>query len=332
MIAAFGQDRRASIVAADVGGSAPRWGTVTRRCLDNGLVETDMSKATQLRNLLRQDGMTIAPGAYDCITATLIAHAGFPAVYMTGAGTAASHGYPDFGLLTMSEMVENAGRIAAAVDIPVVADADTGYGNELNVVRTVREYERRGVAAIHIEDQVFPKRCGHLDDKEIIPFDDYIAKIRAAAGARRSPDFLIIARTDARAVVSFDEAIKRANAALAAGAEMAFVEAAQSIDEVKAIPERVKGPCLLNVVGRGKTPPVELKAAGAMGYKLAILPTLLFAGVIGSCEELLAGLRTGVIPTPPKNLSPQETFARFRADEWNSLRDRYRGDAAAGGD
>jgi len=221
-------------------------------------------------------------------------------------------------------MVENAGRITGAVDIPVVADADTGYGNELNVVRTVREYERRGVAAIHVEDQVFPKRCGHLDDKEIIPFDDYIAKIRAAADARRSLDFLIIARTDARAVVGFEEAIKRANASLAAGAEMAFVEAPQTIDEVKAIPKLVGGPCLLNVVRRGKTPPIELNAAEAMGYKLAILPILLFQGVIGCCEELLTELKTGAFPTPPKDLSPHETFARFRADEWDSLRDRYR--------
>jgi 2-methylisocitrate lyase-like PEP mutase family enzyme len=195
---------------------------------------------------------------------------------MTGAGTAASHGYPDYGLLTMSEMVENAGRIAGAVDVPVVADADTGYGNALNVVRRVREFERRGVASIHIEDQVFPKRCGHLDDKEIIPFD---AKIRAAVDARHNLDFLIIARTDARAVAGFEEAIKRANAALAAGAEMAFVEAPQTIDEVKAIPKLVGGPCLLNVVRRGKTPPIELNAAEAMGYKIAILPILLFQGV-----------------------------------------------------
>jgi 2-methylisocitrate lyase-like PEP mutase family enzyme len=287
-------------------------------------VETDMSKAKQLRSLLRQDGMTIAPGAYDCITATLIAHAGFPAVYMTGAGTAASHGYPDYGLLTMSEMVENAGRIAGALDVPVVADADTGYGNELNVVRTVREFEGRGVAAIHVEDQVFPKKCGHLDDKEIIPFDDYIAKIRAAADARRSRDFLIIARTDARAVAGLEEAIKRANAALAAGAEMAFVEAPQTIDEVKAVPKLVAGPCLLNVVHRGKTPPIELNAAEAMGYKLAILPTLLFGGVVGCCEELLTELKTGALPTPPRDLSLHEVFARFRSDEWDSLRDRYR--------
>ena len=166
-------------------------------------------------------------------------------------------------------MVENAGRIAGAVDVPVVADADTGYGNALNVARRVREFERRGVTAIHIEDQDFPKRCGHLDDKEIIPFDDYIAKIRAAVDARRNLDFLIIARTDARAVVGFEETIKRANAALAAGPEMAFVEAPQTIDEVKAIPKLVGGPCLLNVVRRGKTPRIELNAAEAMGYKIA---------------------------------------------------------------
>ena len=172
-----------------------------------------MSQAGRFRELLHRDGMVAAPGAYDCITAKLIAQAGFDAVYMTGAGTAATLGYPDFGLVTMSEMVANAGRIAAAVDLPVIADADTGYGNELNVVRTVREYERAGVAGIHIEDQGFPKKCGHLDDKEIIPLEDWLAKIRAAAASRRDKDFLIIARTDARAVAGFDEAVARANAA-----------------------------------------------------------------------------------------------------------------------
>src|SRR5881275_2901158 len=170
-----------------------------------------MNRATKLRQLLRQD-MIVAPGAYDCITARTIAQAGFPAVYMTGAGTAATLGYPDYGLVTMSEMADNAGRIVAAVGVPVIADADTGYGNELNVVRTVREYERRGVAGIHIEDQGFPKKCGHLDDKLIIPLDDYLAKIRAAASAKRDPDFLIIARTDSRATLGLEEAVSRANA------------------------------------------------------------------------------------------------------------------------
>jgi len=284
-----------------------------------------MNKASELRAMIKRGGMTIAPGAYDCITAKLIAHAGFEAVYMTGAGTAAAHGYPDYGLLTMSEMVGNAGKIAATVDLPVIADADTGYGNELNVVRTVREYARHGVAAIHIEDQVFPKKCGHLDNKEVIPADDYIAKIRAAVDARGSSDFIIIARTDSRAVIGFDEAIARAQAALAAGADIAFVEAPQTMDEVAAVPGLVQGPCLLNVVRRGKTPAVELKDAEAMGYKLAILPTLLFRGVIGCCEELLAEVRKGNFPAPPKDLSPHEAFARFGAAEWDDLRERYRG-------
>jgi 2-methylisocitrate lyase-like PEP mutase family enzyme len=248
---------------------------------------------------------------------------------MTGAGTAASQGYPDYGLLTMSEMVGNASRIANVVDLPVIADADTGYGNELNVVRTVREYERHGVAAIHIEDQVFPKKCGHLDNKEVIPLNDYLAKVRAAVDARTDPDFIIIARTDSRAVAGFDEAIQRANAALAAGADIAFVEAPQTLEEVKAVPRLVEGPCLLNVVRRGKTPAVELKDADAMGYKIAILPTLLFRGVIGCCEELLAEVKKGVFPTPPKDLSPHEAFQRFRADEWDVLRDRYREAAPA---
>jgi 2-methylisocitrate lyase-like PEP mutase family enzyme len=179
-----------------------------------------MPQAARFRELLRRDGMTVAPGAYDCITARMIARAGFDCVYMTGAGTAATLGYPDFGLVTMSEMVDNAGRIAGAVELPVIADADTGYGNELNVSRTVREYEGRGVAGIHIEDQGFPKKCGHLDDKEIVPREDWLAKIRAAVAARRSADFAIIARTDARAVAGFDEAVARGNAALAAGADM----------------------------------------------------------------------------------------------------------------
>src|SRR5256885_13763998 len=177
-------------------------------------MEDRMTQAARFRELMRRDGMVVAPGAYDCITARLIERAGFEAVYMTGAGTAATLGYPDFGLVTMSEMVANAGRIAAAVELPVIADADTGYGNELNVFRTVREFERSGVAGIHIEDQEFPKKCGHLEGKQVIPREDYIAKIRAAAAARRDQDFMIIARTDSRAVAGFDEAVVRANAAL----------------------------------------------------------------------------------------------------------------------
>src|SRR5215510_2570625 len=212
-----------------------------------------MSRAKKFRELLRRDDLIIAPGAYDCITARTIAQAGFDAVYMTGAGTAATLGYPDYGLLTMSEMADNAGRIAASVEVPVIADADTGYGNELNATRTVREYERRGVAGLHIEDQSFPKKCGHLDNKTIVPLEEYLTKVRAAVAARQNPDFLIIARTDARAVLGFEEAVKRANAALGAGADMAFVEAPQTMEEVRQVPKLVNGPCFLNIVWKGKT-------------------------------------------------------------------------------
>ena len=284
-----------------------------------------MNHAGNLRALLRGEAMVIAPGAYDGLTAKLVAQAGFPAVYMTGAGTAVWYGYPDFGLLTMSEMVENAARIVRSVDVPVIADADTGYGNELNVFRTVQEYERRGVAAIHIEDQVSPKKCGHLDDKEIVPREDYIAKIRAAVAARQNGDFMIIARTDARAVAGLEEALARANASLAAGADMVFVEAPQTMDEMAAVPKRVAGPCLLNVVRGGKTPEIDLRQAQQMGYRLAIVPGLLLKAVIGACDEMLAELKaTHVHPVPRSDMTVRQAFNRVGAEEWDALRTRFR--------
>src|SRR5271155_2592851 len=289
-----------------------------------------MTQATRFRELLRRDGMIVAPGAYDCITARMIARAGFDCVYMTGAGTAATLGYPDFGLVTMSEMVDNAGRIAVAVELPVIADADTGYGNELNTVRTVREYEAKGVAGIHIEDQGFPKKCGHLDDKEIVPREDWLAKIRAAAASRRTADFTIIARTDTRAVIGFDEAIARANAALAAGADMAFVEAPQTLEEVAAVPRLVNGPCLLNVVRGGKTPDLDLREAESAGYKLAIVPGLLIKNVVGICEKMLDELmETHRHPAPVREMTVRETFNLWGADEWDALRSRFREPADA---
>ena len=282
-----------------------------------------MSRASELRDQLRRDEIVVAPGAYDCITARMVEQAGFPVIYMTGAGTAATLGYPDYGLITMTEMVENAGRITAAVKVPVIADADTGYGNELNVVRTVREYERRGVAGIHIEDQGFPKKCGHLDNKTVIALDDYVAKIRAAVSARRDPDFLIIARTDARAVLGFEEAVQRANASLDAGADMAFVEAPERPEEVAAVPRLVRGPCLLNLVWRGKTPETPLDEAQALGYKLAILPALLFTAVIGVCDAMLEEVkRTRRHPLPVADITVRESFERLGAKEWDPLRSK----------
>lgn len=280
-----------------------------------------MTKTKRLRELLGAPRPLLAPGAYDGITARLVAQAGFEAVYMTGAGTAATLGYPDFGLVTMTEMVENAARIADAVPIPLIADADTGYGNELNVTRTVRAYEARGVAGIHLEDQVSPKRCGHLDGKEVVPLEAYLTNIRAAVAARRDPDFLLIARTDARAVIGFEEAITRANAALAAGADMAFVEAIPDLDELARVPQRVQGPCLLNVVPGGKTPIVSAADAADMGYRLVIYPSLLIESGIVAGDAALAALRaTGRPGADAGKLDIVELFARLGAREWNALR------------
>jgi 2-methylisocitrate lyase-like PEP mutase family enzyme len=283
-----------------------------------------MSVTKAFRDAMKT-GMVVAPGAYDCLTARSIERAGFSAVYMTGGGTAASMGYPDYGLLTMTEMADNAGRIAASVKLPVIADADTGYGNELNVIRTVREYERRGVAGLHIEDQGFPKKCGHLEDKTIVPIEDYVAKIRAAVSAKTDPNFMVIARTDSRALLGFDEAIRRANAAIEAGADMAFVEAPQTLDEVKAVPRLVKGPCMLNMVWRGKTPDMALSEVEGLGYKLTILPAVLSRSVLGACEIALAKLKQqGRHPMPTADITPQQAFQLAGADEWDRYRTQFR--------
>ena len=283
-----------------------------------------MGGGSKLRKLMG-DGMVVAPGAYDGLTARLISQADFAAVYMTGGGTSSGFGYPDYGLLTMSEMVENAGRIVDAVELPVISDADNGYGNELNTYRTIRAFEKAGVAGVHIEDQAFPKKCGHLDDKELIPLEDYVAKIRAAADARRSDDFVIIARTDARASLGFEEGVRRCNAALEAGADVAFLEAMQTVDELKAAPKEIHGLCLLNVVRGGKTPDVSFAEAEEMGYKIAIVPGLLLIQAIGACDQALADMKAeGRHPKPLADLSPADAFARVGAAEWDPRREQYR--------
>lgn len=285
-----------------------------------------MNKATVLRSLLERGKMIVAPGAIDGITGAAIERAGFELAYMTGAGASLSLGYPDYGLITMTEMVANAAQIDQAISIPLISDADTGYGNELNVYRTVQEFERAGVAGIHIEDQGFPKRCGHLDNKEIVSREDFVAKIRAAADARRSKDFLIIARTDARAVVGFDEAIARGRLALANGADVAFIEAVQSPEEVAEVPRRIGGRCLLNLVQGGRTPLPSLAEAERLGYAIAILPGLLLGGIIRVCDELLQDVnRLGRYPEPVGPHSPARTFARFGAARWDARRTAYRG-------
>ncbi|MEU0797669.1 isocitrate lyase/PEP mutase family protein [Amycolatopsis sp. NPDC005961] len=234
----------------------------------------------RLRALLAE-GMVIAPGAYDALSARLVEAAGFPAVYMTGFGTTASLlGRPDVGLLTMTEMVQAASRIRSAVEVPVIADADTGYGNALNVIRTVKEYEAAGVAAIHLEDQVAPKRCGHLEGKRVVPAATMVDRVRAAVAARSDPDFLLIARTDARAVEGFDAAIDRARRYRDAGADMLFVEALQSEAEIEQVASTFADtPLLFNWAEGGKTPPLGRERLRELGFRLVICPisTLLAA-------------------------------------------------------
>ena len=254
----------------------------------------------RLRELLETEAMVLAPGCYDALGARLIEEAGFPAAYMTGFGSAASRlGRPDVGLMTMSEMVDNARRIAAAVDVPVIADADTGYGNPVNVIRTVQEYEAAGVQAIHIEDQAMPKKCGHMDGKQVIPAAEMEAKVAAAVAARRDADFLIIARTDARAVEGLDAALDRARRYREAGADMLFVEAPQSEDgDLGRSRARFAGvPLLFNYAEGGKTPAVDHAFLRERGFKLVIFPLSLMLAATAAMREVLGhGSRTDGTP------------------------------------
>jgi len=279
-----------------------------------------MSPGRRLRELMARGRLVVAPGAYDALTARLVEEAGFDAVYMTGAGTAASLGFPDYGLVTMSEMVENAGMLARAVEIPVIADADTGYGNELNAIRAVQEFASRGVAGIHVEDQVFPKRCGHLEDKEVIRSEDYLAKVRVMASHRPDPDLLLIARTDARAPLGLEAAVQRANAALAAGADCAFIEAPHTLEEIEAIPSLVSGPCLFNIVPGGRSPTASLAELERFGYRIAILPTALLAATVLGGRDALRRLRTEGELAPARTLPPAELFRLVGAETWDRAR------------
>ena len=235
-------------------------------------------------------GLLQAPGAYDALGAKVIEAAGFEAVYMTGYGTAAAAGLPDLGLLTMTDMVRNAERIARAVGVPVIADADTGYGNEDNVARTVEEYERAGVAAIHIEDQAWPKKCGHMADKRVVAKDEMVTKVKAAVAARSSEDFLIIARCDAVAVEGFEAALDRARAYGEAGADVLFVEAPETEEQVAAIPERLpQWPQVINLAPR--TPDLSADRLAELGYAIAIYPGLCFVAALEAYEHAVRTLK-----------------------------------------
>jgi len=242
--------------------------------------------------------MVLAPGCYDALGARLIEEAGFPAAYMTGFGSAAARlGRPDVGLMTLPEMVDNAHRIADAVDIPVIADADTGYGNSINVIRTVREYEAAGVSAIHLEDQVMPKKCGHMEGKMVVPAGEMAAKVAAAVAARRSLDFLIIARTDARAVEGLDAALSRAELYRQAGADALFVEAPQSVEEIEAVARAFPDvPLLFNYAEGGKTPAVSHVLLRELGFNLVIFPLTVLLAATGAIRSALARVKADGTP------------------------------------
>ncbi len=275
--------------------------------------------------MLQAPGIVVAPGAYDGFSARLIEAAGFSTVYMTGAGTAASHlGQPDLGLATMTEMAAHARHLAACVSLPLIADADTGYGNVLNVVRTVREYERAGVAGLHLEDQVAPKKCGHIAGKQVIPAREFADKIRAAVEYRTDPDFVIIARTDARAVTGLDDAIERGNLYAEAGADIIFVEAPQSADEIHRVAQEVKAPLLANMVQGGKTPAVKVAELERLGFKLVIFPAVCMAAAVTAIETALNRLQeTGTDWHDGRALGPMDIFRKVGFDWWQAIETRF---------
>lgn len=280
----------------------------------------------KLRELLKKPALLKAPGVVDAIGARLVAKAGFDAIYMTGAGTAASRlGWPDVGLLTMSEMVDNAQRIAEASGLPLIADADTGYGGPLNVRRTIQNYERAGVAAVHIEDQQWPKRCGHLEGKTLISADQMAANIRAACDARVDADFMIIARTDAIAVEGFERALERAKIYEEAGADMVFVEAPRTMEQLNAIPAALSVPALFNMAASGKTPFLSANEIQKLGFKLVIYPNFVLLSAIPVMQRVLQELHAG---GSIKDLVSQATsftdfFDLLGMDEVKALEARY---------
>ena len=250
-----------------------------------------MNSRKKLRELVNGNRYIIVPGAYDPLTARLVQLAGFDAVYLTGGGYSRANGLPDLGLFTMSENIEFISRAVEAVDVPVIADMDTGYGNALNVIRAMREFEKTGVAAFHLEDQVSPKKCGHYEGKQLVSKAEMVGKIKAAVDTRRDADMVIIARTDSRAVEGFEAAIDRMNAYLEAGADVGFVEAPQTVEEMEQIPRSINRPALVNIFEGGKTPPLPAKQLEAMGYRIGIYPSQTHRAAIFAAQEVLAVLK-----------------------------------------
>ena len=284
-----------------------------------------MTARQQMRRLIEGTGYTMVPGAYDTLTARLVEQAGFAAVYLTGGGYSRASGYPDIGLLTLSENVRFIGLTVEAVGIPVIADADTGYGNAINVIRTVREYEKTGVAAFHLEDQVSPKKCGHYEGKEVIATAEMVGKIKAAVDTRRDPDLVVIARSDARAIEGLQAAIDRVNAYLEAGADVGFVEAPQNIEELRIVGRSLIKPALANVFEGGKTPMVPAREFEAMGFRLGIYPSQTHRAAIRAAQRVLAVLKEdGDTRRIEGELATfQEREEAVGTADWRGLEEKY---------
>jgi 2-methylisocitrate lyase-like PEP mutase family enzyme len=284
-----------------------------------------MTPRQELRRLIDQRGYTMVPGAYDTLTARLVEAAGFAAVYLTGGGYSRASGYPDLGLLSLTENAMFIGRTVEAVGIPVIADADTGYGNAINVIRTVREYEKTGVAGFHIEDQVSPKKCGHYEGKEVISRAEMIGKIKAAVDTRRDPDLVIIARSDARAIEGLEAAVDRVNAYLEAGADVGFVEAPQTVEELRIVGRDVRGPALVNVFEGGKTPMLGAQELEDMGFRLGIYPSQTHRAAIRAAQRVLVAMKrdgdTRAIETELATF--QEREDAVGTADWRALEEKY---------
>ncbi len=280
----------------------------------------------KFKQLLKRDKLLVAPGCFDGLSARLVQEAGFDAAYLSGGAVARSMGIPDIGLVTMSESVERAAQVVASVEIPIIADADTGYGNAINLVRSVREFERAGVAAIHIEDQITPKRCGHLEGKEVITLAEMEKKLAAALASRSDPDFCIIGRTDARGVNGLEDAIRRARAFANLGVDAIFVEAPQSESELEEIPRALPDvPLLVNVFKGGKTPMLPVHRLEKIGYRIAIYPSETQRAAIHAMKRALAVLqREGTTESIDETLT---TFAErdriVGLEEWHKLERAY---------
>lgn len=289
-------------------------------------LRTTTTRHRALRERMAAPGIVVAPGCYDCISARLVEVSGFDALYVTGSGVSMSAlGAPDMGALSFGEILDRVRRICDAVSIPVIADADTGYGGPLNVIRTMREFERAGVSAVQFEDQEWPKKCGHEPGRKVASSREMEQRIKAAADARVDPDVMIVARTDAIALEGFEAALERAERYREAGADILFVEAPQSEAELGQVPKRLGVPCLANMVEGGRTPVLPFPTLEALGFKVAIYPNSLTRLFARAGQDLLSSLRTTGSTAAMANqmLDHNQLWTLFENERWQALEKKF---------